>query len=88
MPETVLLTIRCVRRRCLIAKIVDDDGERAIEAPRYAAGRTYHSWTPARFPFVAGDGHRYGCRCRSSRLLRNERFTHAIRDGVTELTVR
>ena len=84
MSRTILLELRCQRRGHLIAQVVDSGGRDTvvIEAPRYSAGRTKATWTPASFPLIRGNGHRYGCACGMSDLIPDGKLAEAIASGV------
>ena len=82
---SVVLELRCKRRRHLVAEVVESVGSDTlmIEAPRYCAGLTKASWTPASLPLVMGSGHRYGCACGPpSALVRDDRLAEAIATGT------
>jgi hypothetical protein len=82
---SVLLELRCERRRHLVAEVVESVGSDTfmIEARRYCAGSTKDSWTPASFPLVMGSGHRYGCACGPpSALVRDDDLAKAIASGT------
>jgi hypothetical protein len=84
VSRTILLELRCQRRGHLIARVVHsgDRDTAMIEAPRYSAGRTKATWTPACFPLVRGSGHRYGCACGMSDLILDGKLAEAISSGV------
>jgi hypothetical protein len=80
---TVLLDLRCFRRRHLILRVVDAGaGGLLIEAPRYSAGLTKSTWVAASFSLRRGSGRRYGCACGPSVLLADAQLAEAIASGV------
>ncbi len=78
---TVLLEMRCERRWHLVGHVLDTDEGLVFDATRYALGRTKSTWTPARFTLTRGSGHRYGCSCGFSHLIRDEALARAIDQG-------
>lgn len=77
----VLLELRCARRWHLMGRVVDTNAGWVIEAPRYAYGRERPTWTAGRFVLTPGSGHRYGCACGTSDLIRDQRLADAIAAG-------
>ena len=86
--SSVLLEVRCERQRHLLAKVVDMDAGWVIEAPRYADGRERPTWVPRWFVLTAGSGHRYGCACGTSALVRDQRLADVIASGYRKWIVR
>jgi hypothetical protein len=79
-----LLKLRCRNKGHLVVKVVDSDDSDVltIEAARYCAGRDRETWTPASFSLIKGSGHRYGCACGMSNLIRDDGLAAAVARGV------
>ena len=80
-----VLVVYCHRRRHVLCKVVDEDGEYFVETPRYVAGRARATWTPIRRALDPGAGMRYGCGCGRSTLFRDKVLGRAIADGIREI---
>lgn len=79
MTGTTLLEVRCRRRGHVILKVVTaSGGGLAIEAARYSTRLVKDPGTPARFALTTGSGHRYGCACGTSSLIRDDWLAEAV----------
>lgn len=54
-----------------------------VDAPRFAAGRPRHTWTPRRERLRPGHGLRYGCGCGQTALVEDREILKSIRRGET-----
>lgn len=90
MNRDVLLTVKCARRRHVLAVVVGetapgaDEGTVYIEANQAGRSRRHGAaGNPARRAYGEGDGSRYGCACGSTLIL-DKALRRAVRDGYTE----
>lgn len=81
---TVVLTVRCERKRHLILTVEEEHGHYVLSAPRLAVGPEREQWTPGYRPLVPGRIQRYGCACGRSELLDDRMMLEDIRRGETE----